>query len=686
MPLQDKPINSEKICGTGKQAAKADLELRAINTIRFLAVDAVEKANSGHPGMPMGMAPAAYVLWTRFMKYNPKNPNWAGRDRFVLSAGHGSMLLYALLHLTGYDLTLDDLKNFRQFESRTPGHPEYGFTAGVETTTGPLGQGIATAVGMAMAQRYLNSLLTEANEAPLLNSKVYGIVSDGDLMEGVGNEAASLAGHLGLSSMIFFYDDNHISIDGNTDLSFNDNIPQKFEAMNWYVQSVSDANDLDAIAEALENAKREKSRPSLIAVRSIIGYGSPNKGNTAEAHGAPLGPEETKLTKENLKWPLEPTFFIPEGVKTHFEEAIVRGQQDETEWNKKFDSWAKAHPEKFNLWKRLEKQELPAGWESKLPDFSGETKMATRAASGKVINALAPLMPELIGGSADLAPSNNTLIKGAANFSPQTPGRNLHFGVREHAMSAALNGLSLSNMLIPYGGTFLIFMDYMKGGMRLSALMEKRVIYILTHDSVGLGEDGPTHQPIEQLAQLRATPHMSVIRPADANETAAAWRVALLRKDGPTALILSRQNLPVLSKATYPSIGQVDKGGYILSEAKAGSPKIILIATGSEVQLALGAQTQLESAGFQTRVVSLPSWDIFQKQPASYIDSVLPPSIKARVSIEAATTFGWAKWVGPEGVSIGIDHFGASAPGNIVLEKFGFTVDNIVTQAKKLIR
>lgn len=664
---------------------KTDLKQLAINTIRMLAVDAVEKANSGHPGMPMGMAPVAYVLWTQFLKHNPKNPLWANRDRFVLSAGHGSMLLYAMLHLTGYDLSLDDIKNFRQWGSKTPGHPEYGHTAGVETTTGPLGQGLATSVGMAIAQRYLNSLFTEVNEAPLLNHKIFGIASDGDMMEGVGSEAASMAGHLGLNSLVFIYDDNNITIDGKTDLAFSESVPKRFEAYGWFVQSVADANDTEAVKAALDKAVMEKTRPSLIAVRSQIGFGSPNKMNTAESHGAALGKDEVKLTKDNLGWPQQPEFFIPDGVKAHFEEAIAKGKKAEEEWNVRFNSWTKIHPEKAALWKRLEAGDLPAGWESKLPDFSNEEKMATRAASGKVINALAPLMPELLGGSADLAPSNNTVIKGSPDFNRETTGRNLRFGVREHAMAAALNGMALSHKLIPYGGTFLIFSDYMKGGMRLSALMKQRVIYILTHDSVGLGEDGPTHQPIEQIAHLRAVPNMRVIRPADANETSAAWKSALTNKTGPTCLILTRQNLPVLQKSKYPSVGQVEKGGYILSDAKSGPPKLVLIATGSEVAVALGAKTRLEAEGTPTRVVSLPSWELFDAQPQSYRDSVLPPALKARISIEALTTFGWAKYVGSDGISIGIDHFGASAPGNVALEKFGISVDNAVQQAKKLL-
>ncbi len=664
---------------------KVDINQLSINTIRFLSVDAVEKANSGHPGMPMGMAPTAYVLYTQFLKHNPKNPHWPNRDRFVLSAGHGSMLLYSMLHLTGYDLSLDDIKNFRQWDSRTPGHPEYTHTAGVETTTGPLGQGIAAAVGMAMGQKYLNSLFPSGT--PLLDHKIYGIASDGDIMEGVGQEAGSLAGHLGLNSLIFYYDDNHITIDGKTDLAFSDDVKKRFEAYNWFVQRVEDANDVEAITKATQAALAEKDRPSLICVRSQIGFGAPNKMNTAEAHGSPLGKEETKLAREKLGWPATPEFFIPAEVLTHMRKATQEGPKLETEWKARFDKWAAANPDKATLWKRLEKGDLPSGWEANLPEFSPEEKIATRAASGKVITALAPHLPELLGGSADLAPSNNTHVKGFPDFSKKEAGRNLRFGVREHAMAAALNGLALTDMLIPYGGTFLIFTDYMKGGMRISALLKKRVIYILTHDSIGLGEDGPTHQPIEQLAHLRATPNMTVIRPADANETAAAWKFALMHKTGPTCLILTRQNLPVLSRFPHVQKGTL-RGAYVLTDnAPEGQfPRIILIATGSEVSLALSAHAHLREENITSRVVSMPSWELFEQTDQSYKDSVLPPSVKARLSIEALSTFGWAKYVGLDGDSIGMTTFGASAPGAIAMEKFGFTVENIATRAKKLLR
>lgn len=656
----------------------------AINTIRFLAVDAVEKAKSGHPGMPMGMASPAYVLWTQFLRHNPKNPRWPNRDRFVLSAGHGSMLLYALLHLTGYDLSLDEIKNFRQWEGKTPGHPEYGHTVGVETTTGPLGQGFAAAVGMAIAQRYLNQLFPSKDQ-PLLDYRIYGIASDGDIMEGVGSEAASLAGHLGLGSLIFFYDDNRITIEGRTDLAISEDVAARFRAYNWLVQTISDANDRHVISASLK-AAQEDPRPSLIIVQSHIGFGSPNKADSHEAHGAPLGEDEVKLTKQNLKWPQEPRFYIPPAILEHFRQAVPAGQALEQEWQKRFNAWADQNPEPAKLWKRLSSEQLPEGWENHLPEFPEGEKLATRAASGKVINALAPLLPELIGGSADLAPSNNTAIKGSPSFSKETVGRNLHFGVREHAMAACLNGIALSDMLIPYGGTFLIFSDYMKGAMRIAALMKKRVIYVLTHDSIGLGEDGPTHQPIEQLAHLRATPHFTVIRPADALETAQAWKYALEHKTGPVALVLTRQNVPVFAKSKYPNAGLVEKGAYVLAEAQSGKARLLLIATGSEVSLALAAQAQLEQEGIGTRVVSMPSWEIFEQQTPSYKESVLPKSIKARVSIEALSVFGWERYVGQEGDIIGMTSFGHSAPGPVAMEKFGFNVENVVRRSKALIK
>lgn len=662
-----------------------DIAEQTINTIRFLAVDAVEKANSGHPGMPMGMASAAYTLWKDFLKHNPKNPAWANRDRFILSNGHGSMLLYSLLHLTGYDMSLDDLKNFRQFHSKTPGHPEYGDAPGIETTTGPLGQGFATAVGMAIAQKYLNGLFTPSG-APLLDHHIYVFAGDGCMMEGVTSEAASLAGHLGLGKIIVIYDDNHISIDGSTDLTFSEDVKKRFESYHWHVQSVSDGNDRTAFAAALRTAQSETSKPSIIALRTQIGFGSPNKANNSEAHGSPLGPEETKLTKQNLGWPLEPAFYVPEEAKAWASEALANGAKWETEWTAKWKTWANQNPDGAKLWNRLVDKKLPDGWEKQLPIFDKEEKLATRAASGKVIGALATVLPELIGGSADLTPSNNTFAKGMADFTKTNSGRYIRFGVREHAMASALNGMALSQMLIPYGGTFFNFLDYMKGGVRLSALMKQKVIYVLTHDSIGLGEDGPTHQPVEHLAHLRAMPNTITIRPADANETVAAWKFALETKsNGPINLILSRQNLPVLLKSKYPLAGSVEKGAYVLSEAKGGTAKVLLIATGSEVSLALTAQEKLEKDGVPTRVVSMPSWEIFSAQTESYRQSVLPKEIKARVSIEALATFGWERWVGFEGATIGLDHFGASAPATVLFEKFGITADAVAAKAKTLL-
>ncbi len=667
-----------------KKPKKANLTELAINTIRFLAIDAVERANSGHPGMPMGMAPIAYVLWSQFLKHNPKNPKWPNRDRFVLSNGHGSMLLYAMLHLTGYDLSLEQLKNFRQWHSQTPGHPEYGDTVGVETTTGPLGQGFANAVGMAMAQKYLNSLFTPKGK-PLLDHNIYVFVGDGCMMEGITSEAASMAGHLGLGQLVVIYDDNHISIEGNTALTFDEDVVARFKAYGWHTQSVKDVNDVKAISNAIAAAKKETSKPSFISVRTHIGYGSPNKVDTGEVHGSPLGKGEVLLTKKNLDWPTEPEFYIPEDVLSFYREAIDKGQKLENEWEKKFNQWATKNPDLKKMWDRLASKQFPERWETHLPDFSADDKMATRVASGKVINALAPLLPEMLGGSADLAPSTSTLIKGAPSFTKKAAGKNIHFGVREHAMAAALNGMALSEMLIPFGATFFNFTDYMKGAMRLGALMRLQTIYVLTHDSIGLGEDGPTHQPVEQLAHFRAMPNMVVIRPADANETASAWKFALEHRNGPVLLILTRQNLPVLHKSRYPEIGQVEKGAYVLSEAKSGDPSVILIATGSEVSLALGAQSKLEADGISTRVVSMPSWEIFQAQPSFYRDAVLPQHVKARLAIEAASTFGWERWVGNEGAVIGMHTFGASAPGPVVMEKLGFSVDNVAAQAKSLL-
>lgn len=662
---------------------KQDISELAINTVRFLSVDGVEKANSGHPGTPMALAPIAYTLWTKFMKYNPRNPSWHNRDRFVLSAGHASMLLYSMLHLTGYDLTLEDLRNFRQWESKTPGHPEYGYTDGVETTTGPLGQGISTAVGMAMAQKYLNKILTPTGK-PFFDYWIYGIASDGDLMEGISSEASSLAGHLGLGRLIFFFDNNHITIDGKTEIAFTENVGKRYEAYGWQVLHIKDGNDLKAI-EAAVKAGQKDARPTLIITRTHIGFGSPNKVDSPDAHGAPLGAEEVKLTKEKMGWPQEPTFHVPPEVYKHFLPLVERGEKLEQKWNQQLTQWISKNPEPAALWKRLSEGKLPDGWEKAIPEFTKEEKVATRKASGEVINSLAKILPELLGGSADLATSNNTLIKDGGLFSKESAGRNIAFGVREHAMAAALNGLALSNLLIPFGGTFFIFTDYMKGGMRIAALMKKRVIYVLTHDSIGLGEDGPTHQPIEQLAHLRALPQMTVIRPADANETAAAWKVAVEHKDGPVALVLTRQNLPVLTKTKYPAVGQVEKGAYVLSEAASGKPDLILIGTGSEVSLALGAQEKLQKEGLEVRVVSMPSWELFEKQPPAYKEGVLPANVKARVAVEALSTLGWERYVGLDGRVIGMTSFGSSAPANVAFDRFNITVQRIVQSAQELV-
>ncbi|MEW6218153.1 MAG: transketolase [Thermodesulfobacteriota bacterium] len=662
-----------------------ELVQEAVNTIRFLAVDAVEKAKSGHPGMPMGAAAMAYTLWHRFLRHNPADPAWPNRDRFVLSAGHGSMLLYSLLHLTGYDLSREDLAAFRQWGSKTPGHPEHGHTPGVETTTGPLGQGLATAVGMAMGRQYLNRLFATAG-GPLFDYRIFGIVGDGDLMEGVASEAASLAGHLGLDALCFLYDDNRITIEGGTDLAFSEDVRARFLAYGWQVETVADGNDVEEVAAALTRVLASPGKPSLVMVRTHIGFGSPARMDSPDAHGAPLGPEESRRTKEALGWPLEPTFLVPAAVAAHLGQARENGQRWQAQWQERLAAVLAADAEAAALWQRLMAGELPAGWEARLPDFAGVAKLATRQASGQVINALAPVLPELLGGSADLAPSNNTAIKGGGDFTRTAAGRVLRFGVREHAMAACLNGLALSGLLIPFGGTFLVFSDYMKPAMRLSALMGQRVIYILTHDSIGLGEDGPTHQPIGQLAALRAMPNLVVIRPADARETAAAWRVALGRRQGPTALILSRQALPVLDGTSYPAAGAVERGAYILAEAGSGSPALILLATGSEVALALEARSVLEGEGVPTRVVSMPSWELFDAQPPDYRQAVLPPAVRSRLAVEAASTLGWERYVGLDGAVLGMTTFGASAPGPVLLERFGLTVAGVVARAKSVLQ
>jgi len=662
----------------------AKLDQLCINTIRTLAMDGVQKANSGHPGMPMGMADVAYVLWTRFLKHNPADPGWPNRDRFVLSAGHGSMLLYSLLHLTGYDLPLEELKRFRQWDSRTPGHPERGLTPGVETTTGPLGQGFANGVGMALAERFLAASFNQP-DFPIFDHHTYAIVSDGDLMEGVSHEAASLAGHLGLGKIIYLYDDNEISIEGSTDITFTEDVPNRFRAYGWHVQEM-DAYDLDGIEAAIRAAQEETERPSLIVCHSHIAYGSPNKQDTAGAHGAPLGEDEVRLTKERLGWSPDAHFFIPDEALAVFRQAVEQGREAQAQWHEMFERYRAVYPAEAGLLETLWTGELPEGWSDALPTFSpGDGPIATRNASGTVLNALAPALPTLLGGSADLAPSNKTLLKESDDFQQGTAaGRNLRFGVREHAMGSILNGLALHGGVLPYGGTFLVFSDYMRPPVRLAAMMELPIVYVWTHDSVWIGEDGPTHQPIEQLAALRAIPNLVVIRPADANETAGAWRVALERRDGPTGLVLTRQKLPVLFETNRSPAETVARGAYILADSS-GIPNVLFIASGSEVHVAVEARDLLAQKGVAVRVVSMPSWEIFDAQPASYRDSVLPPQVTARLAIEAGVTQGWTKYVGPAGDVIGLDHFGASAPYKVLMEKFGFTAETVVERALQLL-
>jgi transketolase len=657
-----------------------------INTIRMLSVDAVQQANSGHPGMPMGAAPMAYVLWTKFLKHNPQNPTWPDRDRFILSAGHGSMLLYSLLFLTGYTLSLDDLKAFRQWGSKTPGHPEYGHTPGVETTTGPLGQGFANGVGLAISERFLAAKFNRPGFS-IVDHYTYAIVSDGDLMEGVCHEAASLAGHLKLGNLIYLYDDNHISIEGNTDLTFTEDRLARFSAYGWQVQQVVDGNDLKEIEAAIQAAQADKNRPSLIAVRTCIGCGSPNKQDTAGAHGEPLGLEEIRLTKENLGWPIEPAFYVPDEALDYFRQALPAGEKHEKEWQHKIAAYEKAYPELAGEWKQILSGKLPEGWDQTIPAFPADPKgTATRVASGTVLNALAAKIPNLMGGSADLAPSNKTMQKGSRHFAPdQYDQRNFHFGVREHGMGSILNGMALHGGIIPYGGTFLIFSDYMRPPIRLAAMMGLKVIYVFTHDSIGLGEDGPTHQPVEQLASLRLIPNLTVIRPADANETAEAWRMALQIQGGPVALILTRQNLPTLDRSQMPGADNLAYGAYVLNGQETLSPDIILMASGSEVSIALRALEQLKKKGLAPWVVSMPSWELFDKQPESYRNQVLPPAITNRLAIEAGRTLGWERYVGGKGKVIGLDHFGASAPYQTLYEKFGLTADQVVSKALEMV-
>jgi transketolase len=665
---------------------KPKLEELSINTIRFLAADAVEKANSGHPGTPMGLAPLAYVLWERFLKHNPKNPEWPDRDRFILSAGHASMLLYSLLFLTGYDVTLEDIKQFRQWGSRTPGHPEYGKTPGVETTTGPLGQGFANGVGMAMAERFLAAYFNRKGHT-IFDHYIYCIASDGDMMEGVTSEAASIAGNLELGKLIYFYDNNHITIEGKTSLTFSgENVRKRFEAYGWQVLVEDDGNNIEAIAKLIVQAQEEKTKPSLIIVHTHIGYGSP-KQDTAAAHGAPLGAEDLKLTKQNLNWPLEPSFYVPDEVLNHLREAVEKGEKADKEWIKRFDAYAKEYPDLAIEWQKFKRGELIDGWDKDLPVFdSKKGPIATRSASGEVLNAVALKIPNLFGGSADLAPSTDTYLRGLGDFlKDDHMGRNLHFGIREHAMGSILNGMFLHGGIIPFGATFLIFSDYMRPPIRLAALMNIPVIFIFTHDSIALGEDGPTHQPIEQLVTLRAIPNMTVIRPADANETREAWRYALTNSRGPVILVLTRQKLPIIDQKKYASANNLTKGAYILSPSKTEA-QVILIATGSEVSLALAAQEKLAEKNISSSVVSMPSVELFDAQPKEYRDKILPPSIKARLAVEAGSPKGWREYVGDEGDIIGINHFGASAPGPVVMEKYGFTVENVVKHALALIK
>jgi transketolase len=670
----DSPVGSEP---------GGELDRTIVNTVRALAMDAVQKASSGHPGMPMGMAEAAYVLWSRFLKHNPADPGWPDRDRFVLSAGHGSMLLYSLLHLSGYDLPLSQLESFRQWGSATPGHPEHGMTPGVETTTGPLGQGFANGVGMAIAERFLAQLFNR-DGYPIVDHHIYGIVSDGDLMEGISHEAASVAGHLGLSKLIYLYDDNGISIEGSTALTFTEDVTKTFEAYGWLVLEV-DGHNMQAVAEALRSAQGEDERPTLIRCHTHIAKGSPNKQDTAAAHGAPLGEEEVHLTKEQMGWPLEPTFLVPQEVYDYFQERRVAWAQEETKWQRLFSDYSAVYPDLADLWTRVIAGQLPEGWTDYLPEFEAGDQMATRSASGKVLNAIAPHLPTLLGGSADLAPSNKTYLTGYGSISKRDFGaRNLHFGVREHAMGGILNGLALHGGLIPYGGTFLVFSDYMRPSIRLAAMMHLPVIHVFTHDSIFLGEDGPTHQPVEQLAALRAIPGLVVIRPADANETAVAWRVALER-EGPVALVLTRQKLPVLHRSNVADAQGLARGAYTLNGSELEARDLLILASGSEVHLALGAASELGRKGTSARVVSFPSWELFEEQPQSYKEEVLPTSVPFRIGIEAAVGQGWEKYLGPQGQMISLERFGASAPYKVLAEMFGFTVSNIVSRVEAML-
>lgn len=659
------------------------LDQLSINTIRTLAIDGVQKAKSGHPGMPMGAAPTAYVLWTKFLRHSPASPKWMNRDRFVLSGGHGSMLIYSLLHLTGYDLSLDDLKSFRQLGSKTPGHPEYGHTAGVETTTGPLGQGFANGVGMAIAQRYLAATFNRP-EFPLIDYHIYAMCGDGDLMEGVASEAASLAGHLKLGNLIYLYDDNNISIDGSTGLAFTEDVGARFEAYGWHVQTVHDGNDLEKLEKAILHAQQITDRPSLIKVKTHIGFGSPNKQDSHDAHGSPLGEEEVKLTKKAYGWDENAFFHIPAEVLSHFRTVVETGKKQQSEWDAMVKRYEQQYPELAQQFRAAVTGEFGTAWKDALPEFTAENgALATREASGKVLAAITPHLPGMLGGSADLTPSNNTFVKGMVNFQPeQYAGRYLRYGVREHAMGSLMNGIALTGSLIPYGGTFMIFSEYMRPPIRLAALMGIRPIYVFTHDSIGLGEDGPTHQPVEQLAALRSIPNILVLRPADANETAQAWRIAVEHTTGPVVLALTRQKLPFIDRSKYAPAVMTEKGAYVLASC-AETPDIILIGTGSELQYALGAYEKLTAEGVKARVVSMPSWELFERQSAEYRASVLPAAVTKRLAVEAGVEMGWHKYAAE---TVTINSFGQSAPYEALYKHFGFTTENVLARAKAMLK
>jgi transketolase len=661
------------------------LEMLCINTIRTLAMDAVQKANSGHPGAPMGLAPLAYTLWTRYMRYNPRNPHWPGRDRFILSNGHACMLQYAMLYLTGYDLSLDDIKQFRQWGSKTPGHPEYGLTPGVEATTGPLCQGCGNSVGMAIAQRWLSSQFGKGGQNPF-DYRIYVICGDGCLMEGVSNEAAGVAGHLGLSNLIWFYDNNHITIEGSTSLAFSDDVALRFEAWHWNVLHVSDVNNVDMLDVAIQAAQREPARPTLVIVDTHIGYGAPHRQDSKEAHGEALGEDEVRLTKIAYGWPPDAHFLVPDEVKAYMGKAVARGAQWEREWKGRYDAWAKQFPDLAKSCQQMLNRELPDGWDKDIPTFPADAKgMATRESDSKVLNAVAKNVPWLLGGAADLYPSTKTLIDGTANFEKgDYSGRNFHFGIREHAMGSIVNGMSLS-LLRAYGATFFIFSDYMRPVLRLAAIMDQPAIFIYTHDSFCLGEDGPTHQPIEHLISLRAIPRILLFRPADANEVAEAWRYIMPLKNIPVALVFTRQAVPTFDRTKYASAAGLAKGAYVMADS-GGTPDIILMGTGSEVQLCVGTYERLTAEGVKARVVSMPCWRLFEEQPAEYKRQVLPPEVRARLAVEAGTSLGWSQYVGPDGDVVSHDDFGASAPLKDLLKHFGFTVDDVVARARAVMK